>query len=531
MARRQSFLSGAAVLSAAVAVTKVLGAFYKIPLGNLLGSGGMAHFYAAYNVFNVLVMACAGMPAAISRTVSQYCALGQGERARRAFLTGGGLLGLFGALGSAAMGLFAPQLAALVRDPAAAEPIRALAPALLLMCLCSAVRGYTQGLGEMRSTAVSQILESLGKLAVGLALCRLALVRGRGLTRAVSGALWGVSAGGLGALSYLLSRLGRVPRGESVCLPGAGEARRLLQAAVPITAGAAGMSVLTLLDQVLVLRTLQGALGYDPLQAAAAYGEYTFGMTLFVLTPSLLVPLSAALMPCIAGALAAGRRQEAARHARGALRLALAAGMPLGVGLSALSGPILAALYPARPEVVPAAARHLAVLGIASVPVGLCAVSAGILQACGRPRVPLAALACGGAVKVLCDTVLAARPEIAVGGVSLGTLFCYTLACCLQLAAVERCCGGQEPLGALLWRPGLAAVCMALGARSLHGLLAAHLPPLMACGLAVAAAVPVYLILLLALGGITGAELRRYLPRKIRRKRHDTLSRKRTLYL
>ena len=30
---------------------------------------------------------------------------------------------------------------------------------------------------------------------------------------------------------------------------------------------------------------------------------------------------------------------------------------------------------------------------------------------------------------------------------------------------------------------------------------------------------------------ITGAELRRYLPRKIRRKRHDTLSRKRTLWL
>ena len=32
------FLGGAALLTAAVAVSKLLGALYKIPLGNLLGS-------------------------------------------------------------------------------------------------------------------------------------------------------------------------------------------------------------------------------------------------------------------------------------------------------------------------------------------------------------------------------------------------------------------------------------------------------------------------------------------------------------
>ena len=66
--RRQSFLSGAAVLAGAVAVTKVLGALYKIPLGNLLDSRGMAHFYAAYNVYNLLLMlSTAGLPLAASR--------------------------------------------------------------------------------------------------------------------------------------------------------------------------------------------------------------------------------------------------------------------------------------------------------------------------------------------------------------------------------------------------------------------------------------------------------------------------------
>lgn len=38
------FLGGAALLTAAVAVSKLLGALYKIPLGNLLGSRAWAAF-------------------------------------------------------------------------------------------------------------------------------------------------------------------------------------------------------------------------------------------------------------------------------------------------------------------------------------------------------------------------------------------------------------------------------------------------------------------------------------------------------
>ena len=93
--RRQSFLSGAAVLAGAVAVTKVLGALYKIPLGNLLDSRGMAHFYAAYNVYNLLLMlSTAGLPLAASRLVARSCALGQGRQARRVFHTALLLLGV-----------------------------------------------------------------------------------------------------------------------------------------------------------------------------------------------------------------------------------------------------------------------------------------------------------------------------------------------------------------------------------------------------------------------------------------------------
>ena len=38
--KKQSFLGGAAILASAVAVVKVIGFFYKVPLNNILGEVG-----------------------------------------------------------------------------------------------------------------------------------------------------------------------------------------------------------------------------------------------------------------------------------------------------------------------------------------------------------------------------------------------------------------------------------------------------------------------------------------------------------
>ena len=104
------FLGGAALLTAAVAVSKLLGALYKIPLGNLLGSRGMGCFQAAYNVYGVLLtLSTAGLPLAMSRLIAQ--SRGRPRRQRRIFHVA---LALFLALGLVASGVmltFPRQLA------------------------------------------------------------------------------------------------------------------------------------------------------------------------------------------------------------------------------------------------------------------------------------------------------------------------------------------------------------------------------------------------------------------------------------
>ena len=304
MPRRQSFLSGAAILAGAVAVTKVLGALYKIPLGNLLDSQGMAHFYAAYNVYNLLLMlSTAGLPLAASRLVAQAEALGRHSQARRVFRCALALLGVVGLVFSALMFLLPQTMAGALHDPMAAAAIRVLAPSVLCVCLTSAIRGYTQGLGNMTPTAVSQIIESACKLAVGLGLCAFLLRRGAAPETGAAGAIAGVTCGTALGLLFLLWALRRCPRESGGPLEPVGDTLgQLLRIGVPITVAGGAMSLMTLLDQSLVLGTLQARLGLSAEAAAELYGQYTFGMTLFVLPPSFIYPLTVSLIPAISQA-------------------------------------------------------------------------------------------------------------------------------------------------------------------------------------------------------------------------------------
>ena len=411
--RRHNFISGAAVLALAVAVTKVLGALYKIPLGNLLDKEGMAHFYAAYNIYNLLlVLSTAGLPLALSRLVSRAAAQGRLNAQRRIFRTALALLAVIGAVCSAVMCLFPQVLSGLLHDSLAAPAIRVLGPAVLFVCLTSAIRGYTQGLGDMTPTAVSQMTESAGKLVIGLALCLVLLHRGADSSLCAAGAIAGVTAGSLLSLTVLTVFLLRRRDRAAVDVPPARSAvlRELLTAGIPITLGAAGMSLITLLDQALVMSTLQNTLGYTEAAATALYGEYTFGMTLFALPPSFIYPVTVSLVPDISAALARGDRPAAGRSAAAALKLTTLIALPTGAGLSVLAGPILRLLYPAVPDTAAAAAYHLTILGIACIFVCLMVATNGVLQAYGKEYIPVVTLLCGGILKIITNYLMVGDP-------------------------------------------------------------------------------------------------------------------------
>ena len=491
--KRRGFLGGAAILAGAVAITKLIGAVYKIPLGNLLGKEGMGPFQAAYNVYSVLLtVSTAGLPLALSRLVAEADALGRVNQRRRIFRVALGLFFMLGLIGGGLMLLLPDALAALLHNDLAAQAIRALAPSLFCVCLLSAIRGYTQGQGRMLPTAVSQIIESSSKLIVGLSLAWVLTQRMQAPpeTAAAGAILGGRSDTGTD-----------VPDGRRFIL------RRLLEIGIPVTLGSAGMSLVTLLDQSVSMGVLQRSLGLSVEVANGLYGEYSFALTLFALPPSFIYPVSISLVPAVSAALCRQDRAGAGRCAAAALRATALLALPAGVGLSVMAGPILHLLYPARPEEAAAAAWHLSVLGVASVFVCLMVASSGILQAYGREKLPVWTLLAGGAVKIAASIALVSRPDIGIHGAPISTLLCYGLIAALNLGAIRRSIPAQVRLGEIFGKPLVMTAVMAVTARAVYGLLSRAAGNGVAVLGAIALAALVYGVLAVALGAVRREDL------------------------
>ena len=72
---KNQFLKGAASLSLAALMVKILGVAYKIPLSHILGDDGMGYFNTAYTVYTFFFLICtAGVPKAITILVTEKVA-------------------------------------------------------------------------------------------------------------------------------------------------------------------------------------------------------------------------------------------------------------------------------------------------------------------------------------------------------------------------------------------------------------------------------------------------------------------------
>lgn len=434
----QSYLHGAAILTAGTVAVKILGLLYKLPAANLLGDVGYSDFTVAYYIYAVLLtVSTAGLPVALSKMISEA---GGGRAVKTVFSVAWFTFFCLGAAGTAVMALFPVQLAAVMGNAGAAPAIRALAPSVLLVCLLSAYRGYEQGHSNMRLTARTQILEAAVRLAVGLPLASLCLYRGQGLPAAAAGAITGVTASSAAALLYAVFGKRRMDRLRGTADGGREGApaevfRRLVRISVPIALGSSVMSVIDLVDSALLLNRMQGTLGYGRELAAALHGVYSKAQTVFNVPAAFAVPVAVSVIPAISRGLAARRSREAGKTVRSSLRITVLAAMPAAVGMAVLGKPMMEVLYPGSAEI---GGTLLSVLGAASFFVCLTLVSIAVLQALSLEMVPIFTMLAGGGVKIALNWALIGIPSVNILGAPVGTFVCYALIGGANLLVIRR---------------------------------------------------------------------------------------------
>ena len=164
------FFSGVLVLSISTLVVKVIGLAYKIPMLSLLGAEGMGYFNSAYEIYALLcVISTAGLPTALSMLISSYKERNLYGNVRRVYKNALSVFLAFGIFGTALLIGLAPVISDIIENENVVYCIVAIAPALLCVCLSSAIRGYFQGFGNMLPTALSQLIEAVLKLVLGIA--------------------------------------------------------------------------------------------------------------------------------------------------------------------------------------------------------------------------------------------------------------------------------------------------------------------------------------------------------------------------
>ncbi len=470
-AKKNTFFGGVATLATGVIIVKLIGALYKIPLANILGEEGNGYFNTAYNIYNVLLMiSTAGLPVALSKTISEANALGRRNQVRQVFRVALTAFLVMGALSTLIMLLGAGPITTAMKSSGAYSSVRALAPAAVCVCCMAAFRGYFQGHGSMGPTSISQIIEAAFKLVLGLALAH--MLSAQSIEMASAGAILGVTVGTMIALVFLINVYARRrdPR------PGTDKpssSRQILTTlvaiAVPITIGSSVTNIVYLVDNFLILDKLQTRLGMTEEAANALYGIYTAAGTLYSLPSSLMIPFTASILPAVSAARSRRDKLGASRVAESAMRVGMLLALPAGFGLTALAEPIMVMLYPKFDSAV--GGRCLAWLGIASIFVCIMLLSNSILQANGMVNVPVAIAAIGGGIKLGVNYFLVGVESINVAGAAVGTLCCFAAVAMLDLFVIHRAVPAPPRMERIFVKPLIAAAVMGAAVWAVHGLL------------------------------------------------------------
>ena len=173
------FISGVFILSLSTLIVKVIGLAFKIPMLSLLGMEGMGYFNSAYEIYALLCVAStAGLPVALSILISSARASEDDLKISEVYRAAVRIFFVLGALGTAIMLILARPLSWWIGNDDAYFCILAIAPALLFICLASAIRGYCQGFENMKPTAISQLIEALSKLVLGVSFAFMGIKRG-----------------------------------------------------------------------------------------------------------------------------------------------------------------------------------------------------------------------------------------------------------------------------------------------------------------------------------------------------------------
>ncbi len=510
---KQSFVKGALILTVSGITAKILGAIYRIPLGQIITSEGMAYYQTAYDLYILaLNFSSYSIPIAISKLVSERIEMGRRVEAHKVFKTALAMLAILGASLSVILFFNAKYFSGLVKNPGSYYAILAVSPAIFTVSISAAFRGYFQGMQNMNPSAVSQVIEQITRVVAGFVLAVFLLPLG--YKQAASGAVFGTVIGGIFSFItlyfiYLKNKreiYENIKNDKSLIKESTRKiVGKIIKFSIPITIGGSIMPIMGLLDTFIVMDRLQAA-GFDQLTATVLFGQLKALATSFINLPQVFtISLAVSLVPSISESMAKNDLAIVKKKSELALKMSVLLGLPAAAGLFVLAGPIMQMFYPNETKSLGIALQYLAP---AVIFLTLVQTMTGILQGMNKEKIPVINLVIGAIIKAIISYSLTSIPDINIKGAALGTVIGYAVATILNFRALQKYQGKNLGLGVIVVKPIFATVIMAFAAHYTYRFSYLYTTRnSISAIISIFIAVLIYGVLIIAIGGLKAEEL------------------------
>ena len=473
--KKQSFMAGVMTIMFAQIVIKILGLLYRLVITNVpyFGDEGNGLYGAGFQIYMLLLsIATTGVPGAIAKLVSERIAVGKNKEAHHIFKVAFGLFAIIGLIGTSILYLGAEVIASQwIGNPAVEGVLKALAPSIVFVAISAVIRGYFNGMYNMKATSNSQMLEQLFKslLTIGfvVAVYQIFLVQTStwatmfNITEdtvteimAMVANLASTVAAAIGFV-YLYVFYARrkkeiwknindskvVYKSESVKQT----IKTILALSIPMSLASIVSAINRNVDTFTVINGLtdmlqnQGTMAYDLIvkEATRLYGILSGKVDMLIGLPlSINIAFATALVPAVSEALAKKDKKTATRRISFSLRTSMLIALPCSIGMCILAEPILHLLFPN--EIAVEAPLLLQISSFTIIFSVLNQTINGALQGIGKIFIPAMSLGIGAITKLILNLVLIRIPEIGINGAAIGSVCCHLVATCIGFTVLRK---------------------------------------------------------------------------------------------
>lgn len=507
---KQTFLRGTLLLIVAGLITKVLGFINRIVMYRVMGDEGVGlYMMAVPTLILAITLTRLGLPVAISKMVAEADAEGDRQKIKRILIVSLSVTTVLSIIFTTIMVMMAPLLSnVFFTDHRTFYPLIAIAPVVSIVALSSVLRGYFQGLQNMRPSAYSQVIEQIVRI------CLVALLTGAflpyGVEFAAAGAMISVVLGELASLIYMFSMFKMKKRIKirsdffSYLKGGRKTFQNLMGISLPTTGSQLIGSLSYFFEPIIVARSLAMA-GVAATIATKQYGNLAgLAIPLLFLPTFITFSLQVSLVPAISEAHAQKQYKQIQHRLSQALRLSMVAGGLSVVVMYIFAKPLLQIMYDA-----PHVAIYVQVMAPFFFFFYFQGPLAAALQALDLAKAAMINSFIGAVVKLAAIFFLASRPELGIMGAALAIVIGILLVTLLHFATLVKAIGFSIVVSDLL--KGVGSIILAAYAGHLfYNLFITTPSDIPGAIMAITCTSIIYVILLLLLGLVNRNDLRRF---------------------